>query len=309
MSCGSSSPPRAVVLLPLSEERWRIIVDAGEIEEAGDAGAPTIEDIQQAIDDRTSLGWKIMAQHWLTHFHINERQVDSYVNGRVLLAGDAAHVHTPAGGQGMNTGIQDGVNLAWKLAMVLRGQASESLMCTYHSERHPVGAYVIKASSMMIRAAMNTSPLAIGIGKVLAPIMTTLPTVRKRAMAFLTEDFVSYRESPLAGMRSGQGSHGPGDAFPDFMIRFSDGEHRSAIELLKDPGFTLVVVGDSVDSKPIVDRFKQAGIDLHVRLVATDADAQDNEGRLVDAFGLPDGGFVLVRPDSYVATVSNDAQE
>ena len=298
----------AVVCFPLSEERWRIIVDAGEIEEACDAGAPTIEDIQQAIDDRTSLGWKIMAQHWLTHFHINERQVDSYVNGRVLLAGDAAHVHTPAGGQGMNTGIQDGVNLAWKLAMVLRGQASESLMRTYHSERHPVGAYVIKASSMMIRAAMNTSPLAIGIGKVLAPIMTTLPTVRKLAMAFLTEDFVSYRESPLAGMRSGQGSHGPGDAFPDFMIRFSDGEHRSAIELLEDPGFTLVVVGDSVDSKPIVDRFKQAGIDLHVRLVATDADAQDNEGRLVDAFGLPDGGFVLVRPDSYVATVSSDAQ-
>ena len=160
----------------------------------------------------------------------------------------------------------------------------------------------------MIRAAMNTSPLAIGLGKVLAPIMTTLPMLRKRAMAFLTEDFVSYRESPLAGMRSSHASHGPGDAFPDFMIRFSDGDHRSAIELLNAPGFTLVVVGDSVDPKPIVDSFRLAGIDLHVRAITASGDAQDNEGRLVDAFDIPDGGFVLVRPDSYIASVSRDAQ-
>ncbi|MBG84936.1 MAG: hypothetical protein CMJ40_10390 [Phycisphaerae bacterium] len=297
----------AVVCFPISERRWRIIVDAGEVEDGVDAGAPAIEDIQQAIDDRTSLGWRIMAEHWLTHFHINERQIDCYVNGRVLLAGDAAHVHTPAGGQGMNTGIQDAVNLAWKLSMVLSDQAPDSLMQSYHAERHPVGAYVIKASRLMMRAAMDTSPFAIGLGKVLAPIMTTLPMIRKRAMSFLTEDFVSYRDGPLAGVRSGWTGHGSGDAFPDFMIRMNDGDDRAAIHLLKEPGFTLVVIGDPDEPRVIVDSFIRASIDLHVRRVCTGGDAEDIDGRLADAFELPAGGYVLVRPDSFIAVVSNDA--
>tara|TARA_B100001059_G_scaffold198411_1_gene204254 strand:+ start:231 stop:1805 length:1575 start_codon:yes stop_codon:yes gene_type:complete len=298
----------AVICFPISGARWRIIVDAGEVESGGVETPPAIEEIQRAIDDRSSLGWKIQAQHWLAHFHINERQVDSYVNGRVLLAGDAAHVHTPAGGQGMNTGIQDAVNLAWKLAMVIQEQAPESLMHTYHSERHPVGAYVIKASRLMIRAAMNTSPIAIGIGKVLAPIMTTLPMIRKRAMAFLTEDFVSYRDGPLADVRSVSSSHASGDAFPDCLIRMRDGDHRPAIDLLKDPGFTLVIIGDHEEPRDLLGDFSKAGTALHIRRVATGGDAEDNEGRLIDAFDLPDGGFVLVRPDSFIAVVSEDAE-
>ncbi len=294
-----------VVCIPISEGRWRILVDAGDGDGGDSPEAPTIEEIQQIIDDRTSLGWKIRNQYWLTHFKINERQVESYVNGRVLLAGDAAHVHSPAGAQGMNTGIQDAVNLSWKLAMVLKGQAPESLMRTYDEERIPVGAAVIKASGLMTRAAMNTSPIAIGLGKVLAPIMTTLPMVRKRAMAFLTEDSVSYREGSLAGIRADHVSHGPGDLFPDFMIQM-EGDSRPAVDLLMDPGFTLIVIGDSKEPTALVECFLNSGVDLNVRQVGPAGQAQDNGGRLVDAFNLPSSGFILVRPDSVIAAVSEE---
>jgi 2-polyprenyl-6-methoxyphenol hydroxylase-like FAD-dependent oxidoreductase len=77
---------------------------------------------------------------WISRFHSDERQVPRYRAGRVFLAGDAAHVHSPAGGMGMNTSIQDSANLGWKLAAVLRGQAPDGLLDTYHAERHPVGA-------------------------------------------------------------------------------------------------------------------------------------------------------------------------
>ena len=92
------------------------------------------------LRSRSGLDWTIKKALWLSEFRINERQVDQYCHGRVILAGDAAHIHSPAGGQGMNTSIQDAVNLSWKLAMVIKRQATSSLLTTYQDERHPVGA-------------------------------------------------------------------------------------------------------------------------------------------------------------------------
>ncbi|MZE81834.1 FAD-binding protein, partial [Streptomyces sp. SID5475] len=91
---------------------------------------------------------------WLSRFHSEERQVPAYRTGRVLLAGDAAHVHSPAGGQGMNTGLQDAANLGWKLTAVLRDGAPGSLLDTYHEERHPVGRMVLRSSGAILRLAM-----------------------------------------------------------------------------------------------------------------------------------------------------------
>ena len=295
-----------VVGFPIEGRRWRLLVDGGEVSDDGEIQV-TVEEIQAAIDDRTSLGWTITNHYWLTHFHINERQVDDYVIGRVLLAGDAAHVHTPAGGQGMNTGLQDAINLAWKLAMVLHEQAPESLMRSYQSERHPVGRAVIKGSALIMRAAMHTSPLSMGLGKVLLPMISSLSMIRKKAIAFLTEDSISYRESPLAGIRPEGVTHGPGDLFPDYIIRTKDGCQNPATVLLSDPGFTLVAFGESVETQSLIDLFSQSGLPLHVRHVHTDGDAEDFDGHLARAFNLSAAGYVLVRPDSFIAVVSNDA--
>jgi 2-polyprenyl-6-methoxyphenol hydroxylase-like FAD-dependent oxidoreductase len=99
---------------------------------------------------------------WLSRFHSDERQVLRYRIGHVLLAGDAAHVHSPAGGQGMNTGLQDAANLSRKLAAVTTGRAPDSLLDTYQLERHPVGREVLRTSSALLRLAMLTRPSTAG---------------------------------------------------------------------------------------------------------------------------------------------------
>jgi 2-polyprenyl-6-methoxyphenol hydroxylase-like FAD-dependent oxidoreductase len=110
---------------------------------------------------RRSLGtdFGMHDPRWMSRFHSDERQVPQYRVGNVFLAGDAAHCHSPAGGQGMNTGLQDAANLSWKLAAVLQGRASDSLLDTYHTERHPVGKMVLRSSGAIIRMAMIRSKL------------------------------------------------------------------------------------------------------------------------------------------------------
>nr|CEL18878.1 monooxygenase, FAD-binding [Kibdelosporangium sp. MJ126-NF4]CTQ95318.1 monooxygenase, FAD-binding [Kibdelosporangium sp. MJ126-NF4] len=118
-----------------------------------------LDEIQQVT--RRALGTDLGMHdpRWMSRFHSDERQVPTYRVGRVFLAGDAAHCHSPAGGQGMNTGIQDAANLGWKLAAVLNGHAKDELLDTYQQERHPVGREVLRSSGMIIRLAMVKSAL------------------------------------------------------------------------------------------------------------------------------------------------------
>ncbi|MGV9251222.1 FAD-dependent monooxygenase [Streptomyces sp. NPDC003697] len=142
---------------------------------------------------------------WMSRFHSDERQAPAYRVGRVFLAGDAAHVHTPAGGQGMNTGLQDAANLGWKLAQVLSGHAPEALLATYESERHPVGRSVLRSSGGIVRLAMAARPWTRALRAVLAAFLNTVPPVRRRAVGQVTG--IGYRypaprgSHPLAGAR------------------------------------------------------------------------------------------------------------
>ena len=122
---------------------------------------------------------------WLSRFHSDERQVPDYRAGRVFLAGDAAHVHSPAGGQGMNTGLQDAANLSWKLAAVLRG-APDELLDTYHAERHPVGKAVLRSSGAIIRAAMIKSSAGQAVRGMVARTVLSIPHLAAKITGQLT---------------------------------------------------------------------------------------------------------------------------
>ncbi|MEU3449385.1 FAD-dependent oxidoreductase [Streptomyces thermolilacinus] len=130
---------------------------------------------------------------WLSRFHSEERQSPAYRVGRVLLAGDAAHVHSPAGGQGMNTGLQDAANLSWKLAAVLRGDSGdpEALLDSYHAERHPVGTAVLRSSGVIIRLAMVRTPLGRAARAAVARLASTGP-VSARVTGRLSGIGISY---------------------------------------------------------------------------------------------------------------------
>ena len=113
------------------------------------AGEPTLAEFQAAVDAWGPVGLRLRDPIWLTRFRISQRQVSQYRFGRAFLVGDAAHIHSPLGGQGMNTGLQDAVNLAWKLAAVIHRQARADLLDTYQEERHPIGETLLRATGVL----------------------------------------------------------------------------------------------------------------------------------------------------------------
>ena len=182
-------------LFPIRGNVWRVI--STRPASAG-LDLPTLSEMQQHLDERGPGGLTLKNPTWLSFFRISERQVDRYVSGNVLLSGDAAHVHSPAGGQGMNTGIQDAFNLGWKLALILReGGDRDILLRSYHAERHPVAAMVIARAAAQTRINMVHST----VGRLVRDGLLwcagrTRRAPRAVALAFSGLD-ICYRGSPI----------------------------------------------------------------------------------------------------------------
>jgi 2-polyprenyl-6-methoxyphenol hydroxylase-like FAD-dependent oxidoreductase len=248
----------------------------------GPAAEPTLRDLSEALVAVYGTDYGIHSPAWISRFTDAARQAASYRDGRVLLAGDAAHVHHPIGGQGLNTGMQDAVNLGWKLAQVVKGTAPESLLDTYHAERHPVGARVLRNA--------------------MAQMALLRPDDRTKALRDITSELLSMDEPSqrFAAMMSGLGIHYDlgeghpllGRRMPDLDLVTADGPVR-AFALLHDARAVLLNLGEpgDVDITPWADR---------VKLI---------NAKYEGAWELPALGAVtapaavLVRPDGYVAWV------
>ena len=135
----------------------------------------------------------------MSRFHSDERQVPNYRVGRVFLAGDAAHVHSPAGGQGMNTGLQDAANLGWKLAAHVQGWAPDGLLDSYEAERKPVGRLVLRSSGAIIRMAMVRSPLGKWLRNTIGGALLRMPPFAHRVTGIVSGIGIGYRGAPRAG--------------------------------------------------------------------------------------------------------------
>ena len=147
-----------IAFFPIRGRVWRVIAMRGR---ADGTANPTLSEMQEHVSEKGPGGLTLSNPSWLACFRISERKVEQFTHGRVLLAGDAAHIHSPTGGQGMNTGLQDAVNLGWKLEAVLRhGLDAHKFLTSYHEERSPVAEQVVKESGELIRASMISNPLA-----------------------------------------------------------------------------------------------------------------------------------------------------
>ncbi|MEJ2864439.1 FAD-dependent monooxygenase [Actinomycetospora flava] len=287
-------------VFPLAGGRAKIAARVGTPEPGT---TPTVEQVQRLVDEQMGGHWRLGTAHWLTYFESRHAQVPRYRHGRVLLAGDAAHIHPPSAGQGMNTGIQDAVNLAWKLALVSTGRAGENLLDTYHDERHPIGAAVVAGTSRLDDLLAASGPFALARDLGLA-LLGHLPRVGERLMASMTETTVHYGDRRSRARHAVIGDHAPDVA----DLRTADGDPTHLDVLLRRPGHLLLVVGSGDDD---LERFREVlgGLGTVVPVVASPAEAPtdalvDPAGGIAGRYGLGGCGFALVRPDGYLACVS-----
>jgi 2-polyprenyl-6-methoxyphenol hydroxylase-like FAD-dependent oxidoreductase len=247
---------------------------------------PTLHDLSEALIAVAGTDHGVHSPTWISRFTDMTRQAASYRMGRVLLAGDAAHVHAPPGGQGLNIGVQDAVNLGWKLAQVINGTSPDSLLDTYHAERHPIGARVLQSTMAQI-ALRRTDERTEALRSTLTELLG-MDEPRQRIAGMLSGLDVHYdlgEGHPLLGRR-----------MPDLDLQTADGPTR-VFTLLHDTRPVLLNFGEpgGLDISPWADR---------VRFV---------DAEYAGAWELPVLGAVaaplavLLRPDGYVAWVGHIA--
>jgi 2-polyprenyl-6-methoxyphenol hydroxylase-like FAD-dependent oxidoreductase len=247
---------------------------------AGQSGEPTLRDLSEALVAVWGTDFGVHSPTWISRFTDMTRQAAAYREGRVLLAGDAAHVHYPVGGQGLNIGVQDAVNLGWKLAQVIRGTSPESLLDTYEAERHPVAARVLQ-NTMAATALLRSDARLDALRDILSDLLS-MDEPRRRLAGVISGLDIRYDLGdghPLVGRR-----------MPDLDLVTTDGPLR-VFTLLHDARPVLLDLGEpgGLDIAPWAER---------VRLI---------DAGHVGVWELPVGGAVpaptavLVRPDGHVA--------
>jgi 3-(3-hydroxy-phenyl)propionate hydroxylase len=261
--------------------RIRVVLTEPEVEHTSE---PTLQDVSAALIATDGTDYGVHSLSWSSRFTDNTRQAAAYRNGRILLAGDAAHVHPPLGGQGLNTGVQDAVNLGWKLAQVVRQISPQSLLDTYHDERHPVGARVLQTT--------------------MAQVALTSPGDRHQALRTIMAGLLAMDEPrrSIAAMMSGLDIHydlGPGHPLlgrrmPDLDIVIAGGPLR-VYELLHEARPVLLNLGQpgALDATPRTRR---------VQLIDAEYDGPW-ELPVLGSVSAP--AAVMIRPDGYVAWVGD----
>ncbi len=258
-------------------EPVRVVLTERHVDHTGD---PNMDELRQALVTVYGTDYGLCRANWISRFTDMTRQAASYRRGRVLLAGDAAHVHPPQGGQGLNTGVQDAVNLGWKLAQVVNRTSPESLLDTYHVERHPVGARVLHNTRAQV-ALSSPDERHQALRDTMAELLG-MDEPRRRIVAMLSGLDIHYdlgEGHPLLGRR-----------MPDLDVHTADGPRR-VFTLLHDARPVLLNLG------------KPGGFDIspwasRVRLV----DARHKGAWELPVLGeVPPPTAVLIRPDGHVA--------
>ena len=249
----------------------------------------TLQDFQVPIDE-AGVRIRILSSEWMTPFHVNDLQARHYREGNVFLVGDASHIHSPVGGQGMNTGMQDAANLAWKIAAVSRG-AEEKLLDSYEEERGAVGKALLKFTERGLKFATTSNPIAESLRDALLPAIAGLDKVQQSMLGFISETAIDYRDSSIVADHGGDGSLRAGDRMPDFGTGERDGSSTLLANWTTGRHFALLFNVTEAEQTDFKLNFPSIPA---IRLHSSEVD--DN------ALGLlgREKKILIVRPDGYV---------
>lgn len=286
---------------------WRLLVMRPKNDPTPATGPVTIEQVQTLCNTYTGGAVRLRNPVWMTNFRLHHRAAAQYRAGRMFLAGDAAHIHSPAGAQGMNTGIQDAANLAWKLAHTLTGRTDRSILDTYEPERAPIGRMVLRMSDRAFTIATATNPLARFARTHIAPAVIPLVLKAGKARGYLFRTVsqlgINYRRSPLSVNGPGTPWRGlrAGDRLPDAPVT-TDGRITTLHALTARPAWHLLLCGPGWPndlSKMLcgradvvaVQRLDGAGFERALRLLGVKPQQR---------------AVLLVRPDGHIGLHADD---
>lgn len=298
-----------LAVLPM-RDRWTRLISMRRPGEDAFKKA-TVEEFQALIDEIVPGGGKILKNYWLESFHLHHRGVKQYQVNRVFLAGDAAHIHSPAGGQGMNTGIQDAFNLAWKLAFKLQHPENKKILESYSLERQPVGERVLKTTDRFFRLVVSTGFGGKFLRNFLLPFAAryVLPHLTHAFSYFVSQLQVNYRGSACVSETGGQqwdrSAPKPGErALDGFLKNPSNGKTLTLFEIFRETDYLLLIFGSAENIKTIQEKWaafpKSFWKTVFISNSTEASHFQDENGVVAQKYGLKDGIY-LIRPDRYVA--------
>jgi|KBSMisStaDraftv2_1062788.scaffolds.fasta_scaffold72960_2 2-polyprenyl-6-methoxyphenol hydroxylase-like FAD-dependent oxidoreductase len=316
------------------EERFRVVMEAEEPPVGSDL---TLADFQAALDERGPGNATLSDPGWISPFKVNARRAERYRVGRAFIAGDAAHIHSPTGGLGLNTGMQDAYNLAWKLALVIRGVAVPALLDSYQAERLPVADAVLRLAGRLTSMLTLTNPVSRELRDHLMPVLSGLGAVQHQIAVEDAQLSITYSHSPIVSEYHHEGfghvrfAGGPraGDRAPDAgPLNAVDGPAVRLYDLLRGIHHTLVLFGGPAPEantwQQLVSIARAASGQpediMRVYIVVDGATVPDelagNRGVLLDTGGAAHHRYqadvptlYLIRPDGYIGFRSRPADQ
>jgi hypothetical protein len=274
----------------LTDKLFRVIVALHSEQGAPERETPLeLSDFQEPMD-RAGINWRVTSATWMTPFRVSDRRAEHIRQGHVFLAGDASHIHSPVAGQGMNTGIQDAANLAWKIAAVRNG-ADERLLESYEEERGKVSEELLNSTSRVLKMATTTNVVLEKLRDAFVHTVTQIPYVQDQLVGFVSETAIGYRDSSAVMDFSGLGSVHAGDRMPNPEVVWK-GRRLGLLDTLS--GGRPLLVGLDAD-----ESFRQQTLLPNAdSLFLNSNELQAGREELRELLG--EGGVVFIRPDGYV---------
>ncbi|OUL23948.1 hypothetical protein BV378_20135 [Nostoc sp. RF31YmG] len=314
------TPEGYMMVIEMPDNMVRVFISLADPDPTNET-PPTLQEVQDALNQLADVEAELYDPVWLARYRTSHRRADRFREGRIFVAGDAGHIHVPLGGQGMNTGIQDAFNLAWKLAYTLQDKAHPELLDTYNAERVPVAEALLAGTDKGYRIILHPNELKQNLVRLFGPFIVGQESIRTKILHTLEEVDISYKDtSPIALDRGGSNGPAAGDrAVSAPIVRLANKETVELFDIFRGTHWTLLLfsghkandeiyqqlafVGQTISEKyghVVISHLVVNAIKSPANLAWDGSTLMDSEGDVHGKYGVSSACLYLIRPDWYI---------